>query len=210
MYFKFLYFEVLFQYMYICLEGIDGAGKSTQIKSLSKWLRDYGFEVETIVEPTDSEIGVLIRKILRSPDAISSNIQKILGLLFAADRLYLMEDVAKKEGKNKIVISDRSFYSSLSYQDHEHWIMEINKFASKPDLVILLDLDVDLAISRCFKTDEFEKKSFLTNVRENYLKLANENNNFKIVNANNGINKVKSDIKKTVAPFLGICLDDIK
>lgn len=196
--------------MYICLEGIDGAGKSTQIEFLSQWLIDSGFTVEKVVEPTDSEIGLIIRKILTSPDATSSNTQKTLGLLFAADRLTLMEEIAKYEEENKIVISDRSFYSSLAYQNPQEWILEINKFVRTPDLAILLDLDVDLAIERCLKTDEFEKKSFLLDVRKRYIELANNNkNNFKILNANNGENKVKSDIKKAVAPLLGICISGI-
>ena len=51
--------------MYIVFEGIDGAGKSTQIKLLKDWLEQNGFDVETVVEPTDSEVGKLIRKILQ-------------------------------------------------------------------------------------------------------------------------------------------------
>jgi len=197
--------------MYICLEGIDGGGKSTQIKFLSQWLVDSGFKVEEVVEPTDSEIGLLIRKILTSPIATSSNTQRILGLLFAADRLTLMEKIAKFEEEKKIIISDRSFYSSLAYQNPQKWINEINKFAKKPDLVLLLDLDVDSAIKRCSREDEFEKKSFLADVRENYLKLAeSDKTTFKIINANNGPNKVKSDIKKAVAPLFGICIDGIE
>ena len=206
----FIYFKVLFNDMYICLEGIDGSGKSTQIEFLSQWLIDSGFKVEKVVEPTDSEIGLIIRKILRSPDATSSNTQKILGLLFAADRLTLIEKIDKYEKENKIVISDRSFYSSLAYQNQKDWILEINKFVKVPDLAILLDLDLDLAISRCSKTDEFEKESFLSNVRKNYIELAKNNkNNFKIIDANNGRNKIKSDIKKVVAPLLGICVSGI-
>jgi dTMP kinase len=196
--------------MYICLEGIDGAGKSTQIEFLSKWLSDSGFKVEKVVEPTDSEIGLLIRKVLTSPDATSSNTQKILGLLFAADRLTLMEEIAKYEKENKIIIGDRSFYSSLAYQDPKDWILEINKFVKKLDLVILLDLDVNLAIERCSGHDEFEKEFFLANVRNNYLELAKINESkFKIVNANNGPKKVQSDIRKAVAPLLGICVNGI-
>ena len=51
--------------MYIVFEGIDGAGKSTQINLLKDWLEQNGFDVETVVEPTDSEVGKLIRKILQ-------------------------------------------------------------------------------------------------------------------------------------------------
>ncbi|MCF0226417.1 MAG: thymidylate kinase, partial [Methanobrevibacter sp.] len=76
--------------MYIIFEGIDGAGKSTQIDLVKKWLEDNGLNVETVVEPTDSEIGVLIREILKRPDASTDEMQKTLGLLFAADRMLLM------------------------------------------------------------------------------------------------------------------------
>ena len=55
--------------MYIVLEGIDGAGKSSQIELLSQWLIANGFEVENVVEPTDSDIGRLIRKFLQDEDA---------------------------------------------------------------------------------------------------------------------------------------------
>ena len=193
--------------MYIVFEGIDGAGKTTQINALKKWLEDSGIEVEAIVEPTDSDIGKLIRKMLRKPNATKENIQKSLGLLFAADRILLMDKIDNEEYCNKVIISDRSFYSSLAYQEPLDWISEINKYAKKPDLVLLLDIDINLAIERCSGEDEFEKKSFLSNVKNKYLDLANDN--FRIINANNGPNKVQSDIRKSVAPFLGICISGI-
>ena len=195
--------------MYIVLEGIDGAGKSTQIELLKNWLIESGFQVETVVEPTDNEIGKLIRKILLQPNATSANIQKTLGLLFAADRLVLLEDLVNLEKQNKIIISDRSFYSSLVYQEPTEWIGEINKYAKIPDLVLLLDLDLKTSVSRCNREDSFENEEFLKDVKDKYLKLA-ENDNFKIINGNNGPNKVSSDIKKVVAPLLGICVDGIK
>lgn len=195
--------------MYIVLEGIDGAGKSTQIKMLKEWLENNGLRVETIVEPTDLEVGKLIRKLLTRSDATSDTMQKTLGLLFAADRLILMDKIEQLEKDNVVVISDRSFYSSLSYQDPHDWIKEINKFAKIPDLVLLLDLDVKKSVERCDGTDEFENEEFLTGVKQNYLDLAKSNDNFKIIDANNGPNKVSSDIKKAVAPLFDICKDCI-
>ncbi len=195
--------------MYIVLEGIDGAGKSTQIKMLKEWLESNGLTVETIVEPTDLEVGKLIRKLLTRSDATSETMQKTLGLLFAADRLILMDRIEQLEKDNIVVISDRSFYSSLSYQEPQEWIKEINKYAKIPDLVLLLDLDVKKSVERCDGTDEFENEEFLTGVKENYLELAKSNDNFKIIDANNGPNKVSSDIKKAVAPLFDICKDCI-
>ena len=192
--------------MYIVFEGIDGAGKSTQIRLLKEWLEANGFRVETLVEPTDSEVGKLIRRILQRPDATTDQVQKILGLLFAADRMLIMD---KLEDKSKIIISDRSFISSLAYQEPAEWIEVLNRYAKKPDLLLLLDLDVKKSVARTSGGDTFENETFLAGVKENYLKLA-ENYICEIIDANNGINKVSSDIKKAVAPYLGICPDCIR
>ena len=192
--------------MYIVFEGIDGAGKSTQIRMLKEWLEDNGFRVETLVEPTDSEVGKLIRKILQRPDATTERIQKTLGLLFAADRMLIMD---KLEDESKIFISDRSFISSLAYQEPAEWIDVLNRYAKRPDLLLLLDLDVKTSVSRASGEDTFENAEFLAGVKENYLKIV-ENYEHQIIDANNGVNKVSSDIKKAVAPYLGICPDCIR
>ena len=191
--------------MYIVFEGIDGAGKSTQINLLKEWLEANGFRVETLVEPTDSEVGKLIRRILQRPDATEDRVQKTLGLLFAADRMLIMD---KLNDESKVIISDRSFISSLAYQEPAEWIEVLNKYAKKPDLLILLDLDVKKSVARTSGEDTFENEEFLTNVRANYLNLV-EGYTHEIINANNGVNKVSSDIKKAVAPYLGICPDCI-
>lgn len=132
--------------MYICLEGIDGSGKSTQLELLGKWLEDCGLNVTCIREPTDSMVGKLIRKMLRSPSAKDESFQRTLALLFAADRTLLMDTIHKEEEMNRIILSDRSFYSSLAYQNGEEWIAQINHHALEPDLVILLDLEQKLLL----------------------------------------------------------------
>ncbi len=192
--------------MYIVFEGIDGSGKSTQIRMLKEWIEDNGLEVETLVEPTDSEIGKLIRKILQRPDAQTERLQNTLALLFAADRMLIMD---RLEDESKIVISDRSFISSLAYQNPAEWVEVLNRYAKKPDLLLLLDLDVKKSVARTSGEDTFENEEFLTGVKENYLRLAKDYEH-KIIDANNGINKVSSDIKKAVAPYLGICPDCIR
>ncbi|MBE6509467.1 MAG: dTMP kinase [Methanobrevibacter sp.] len=191
--------------MYIVFEGIDGSGKSTQIQLLKEWLEANGFEVETLVEPTDSEVGKLIRKMLQNPDAMEDDFQKVLALLFAADRMLIMD---KLEDDSKVFISDRSFISSLVYQNPTEWVEVLNRYAKRPDLLILLDLDVEKSVARTSGEDTFENVEFLTGVKDNYLKLA-KNYPHAIIDANNGVNKVSSDIKKAVAPYLGICKDCI-
>jgi dTMP kinase len=190
--------------MYIVFEGIDGSGKSTQIIALKQWLEESGLDVETIFEPTDSKIGFLIRQILQNSNVVEKTLQKTLGLLFAADRLHFMDKIAKEKYSNKVIISDRSFYSSLAYQDPSNWIAEINKFVIKPDLVLLLDVDVNVAMERLSNEYQFVKKSFLADVKDKYLHLAkNDENRFKIINANKNSKKVQMDIKKVLVPFLG-------
>ncbi|MEE0025573.1 dTMP kinase [Methanobrevibacter sp.] len=192
-------------FMYIVFEGIDGAGKSTQIQLLKEWLEANGLEVEALVEPTDSEIGKLIRKILQRSDATTDRVQKTLGLLFAADRMLIMD---KLSDDKKVILSDRSFISSLAYQEPADWIVELNKYAKKPDLVLFLDLDVKTSVSRTTGEDEFENEEFLTQVKTNYLEIINDFNHV-IIDANNGINKVSSDVKKAVASHVGLCKDCI-
>ena len=76
-------------------------------------------------------------------------------------------------------------------------------------MVLLLDLDVKKSVERTDGIDEFENEEFLTGVKANYLDLAKNNDNFVIIDANNGPNKVSSDIKKAVAPLFDICKDCI-
>jgi dTMP kinase len=191
--------------MYVCLEGIDGSGKSTQLNMLGQWLEEYGLEVLQVFEPTESPPGQLIREMLTDPKATTPHFQRILGLLFAADRMILMDRIRDAEKQDKIVISDRSFYSSLAYQDDPEWIQEINRYIKKPDLVILLDVETGNALSRCEGKDHFENPEFLEKVRKNYLKLA-QKNNFFVVNANNGVRKVHADIKIILSPRIGRCI----
>jgi dTMP kinase len=191
--------------MYICLEGIDGSGKTTQIELIVKWLDECGLEVLRVFEPTDSPAGRLIRELLQNPNATSDNFQKTLALLFAADRVMLMEKIIEEEKAGRIVLSDRCFYSSMVYQNGTDWIAEINKFAKKPDIVLLMDIDPETAISRCEGKDSFEDMKFLSKIRKRYLELADKED-FIVVNANNGLNKVHDDIKRVIARKLGMCI----
>jgi len=203
--------------MYICLEGIDGSGKSTQILLLEKWLNDCGFDVIRIFEPTDSKVGKLIREMLQHPEAASENFQKTLALLFAADRMVLMDKIRAAEESGKIVISDRCFYSSIVYQNDPSWLYELNKFVRIPDIVVLLDLDVSTALKRCDGKDSFENKVFLEKTRKKYLNLEKKEvrekyihlaveNAFFVINSNNGVNKTFDEIKRVISPRIGNCI----
>ena len=193
--------------MYICFEGIDGSGKTTHAALIAGWLRDNGFSVEEVREPTDSEIGALIRTMLTDSDARSEDKQRIFALLFAADRL-LLDSKIREEWADRVIVSDRCYYSSLVYQGPVDWVREINRFAPEPDIVILLDIDAGTAIERCGGTDEFEDHSFLEKVRERYLELADQKG-FHVIDAARGVRIIQRDIRRVIAPHLGICTGGI-
>lgn len=189
--------------MYIVLEGIDGVGKSSQIKLLEEYLEKKNISTKSIVEPTDSEIGQLIRKELLKSDATEDINQQMLALLFAADRLTLKKEILEvKNSQDKFIISDRSFYSSICYQNNPtvttQWIRQVNMHTPRPDLTILLDLDEKESIKRCDGVETFENTEFLEKTRQNYIKLLQEESNMIKVDANQSIDEVHEDIIKII------------
>ncbi|WP_461865525.1 dTMP kinase [Thermococcus sp.] len=194
--------------MFIVMEGIDGAGKSTQARLLAEWFRNKGKDVVLTKEPTDTAFGKLIRRLVLTggQEGIIDGARishEAEALLFAADRAEHVHKLIKPALKaGKIVISDRYFYSSLAYQwarglDLE-WLIDLNKFAVRPDLVILLDLPAKESMKRIngrsIKT-EFDKIAELQKrVRENYLKLAEMFPEMKIVNALAPLEDIHNDI----------------
>lgn len=195
--------------MYIVLEGIDGAGKSTQTELLNDWLTGKGYRTKKIVEPTTSDIGKVIRKELLNPESTNDINQQRLALLFAADRLTLKREILDaKDSKDIIIISDRSFYSSICYQNNssvdKDWIYEVNLHTPRPDLTILLDLDEKEAITRCDREEAFENIQFLEKTRKNYLDLLEIEDNIVVVDAKDSLNDVQEKIRKIVQEKLGL------
>lgn len=197
---------------FIVLEGIDGAGKSTQAKLLAKWFSERGYEVVLTKEPTDTAFGKLIRKLVltggREGIIDGARIShEAEALLFAADRAEHVKKLIKPSLEaGKVVISDRYFYSSLAYQwarglDLE-WLISLNRFAIRPHLTILLDLPVKESMKRIngrsIKT-EFDKIAELQRkVRENYLTLAKRFEEIRIINALAGVEEIHRDVVSLV------------
>lgn len=166
----------------IVLEGLDGAGTTTQMKRIAKRLESEGKKVFITHEPTDNPIGLLVRSVLQKK---ISTTPLSLTLLYASDR----EDHLNNEeyGINKyldegyFVISDRYFYSSIAYQSvdcNPSFIKEINSTFPHADILIFIDTPTDDCMDRIDKRGEekelFEKSSFLEKVRKNYLNVIEE------------------------------------
>ncbi|MEZ4394803.1 MAG: dTMP kinase [Polyangiales bacterium] len=146
---------------FIVLEGIDGAGTTTQTARLAAALRARGDSVRTTREPSDGPIGVLIRQVLTGRLVLPGERSEPLGwetmaALFAADRLdHVAAEIAPALRERTVVISDRYDASSVAYQGVTAgddsvfaWILALNARARRPDLTVVLDVSPEVALAR--------------------------------------------------------------
>lgn len=138
----------------LVLEGLDGAGTTTQAKRLVAHLRAAGGAAHLTREPSDGPIGRLIREMLTGQHAIPHQrlAQSTFGLLFAADRMdHLQREVEVQLAAGATVVSDRWYHSSLAYQGtgaDRDWIATLNARARRPDLTIFLEVRPEVAAQR--------------------------------------------------------------
>ena len=189
---------------FICLEGIDGSGKTTQAKLLVEKLR-LNFDSVYTAEPSDGKVGSFIRNsYLYGENRLSGVIE---ALLFAADRVEHVEnEVIPALSAGKIVVSDRYIYSSLAYQGaaglNLEWIEQINQYSLRPDLGIFVDVAPETALKRLKSTRSvMETLETQEKVRQIYLQFV-EKDFLKLINGNRSKDLVAKDIYDTVLRFL--------
>lgn len=138
----------------IVIEGLDGAGTTTQVKRVVEHLNAKGVRAHATREPSDGPVGKLIREMLTGNHAIAgqSLSQSTFGLLFAADRLdHLQREVEPAIAAGTVVVSDRWYHSSLAYQGtgaDRDWITTLNARARSPELTIFLKVRPEVAAKR--------------------------------------------------------------
>lgn len=138
----------------IVLEGLDGAGTTTQARRLVDGLVAGGRSAHLTREPSDGPIGRLIREMLVGGHAIEGEKidQATFSLLFAADRVdHLQREVEPALAGGAVVVSDRWYHSSLAYQGtgaERAWIALLNQRARRPDLTLLLRVRPEVAAQR--------------------------------------------------------------
>ena len=138
----------------IVLEGLDGAGTTTQAKRLVANLEARGQRPHLTREPSDGPIGKLIREMLVGGHAIPGQAisQNTFGLMFAADRFdHMQREVEPQIAAGATVVSDRWYHSSLAYQGtgaDRDWIAQLNARARRPDVTIFLKVRPEVAAHR--------------------------------------------------------------
>ena len=192
--------------VFIVFEGIDGSGKSTHIKRLAEELRERGLHVLETSEPSRDKIGTFIRSYgEETGDRFTLETET---LLFAADRYeHVKRVITPALERGSIVISDRYVYSSIAYQGATgidlDWIREMNRFAPRPDLTILLDITAEHSLERVNDRAKtvFERSEYLRKVRNIYLGMV-ETGELSKVDADRSKEEVETDIKALVNGLL--------
>ncbi len=137
----------------VAIEGIDGSGITTQAKRLVDYLSSRGHRALLTAEPSDGDIGKLIRRRLTETTELSQpGTLRALSLLFAADRVDHFHRVVAPALANGItVVSDRWYHSSLAYQRtgvERDWIMSLNRYTRTPDVTVFLEVQPEVGQQR--------------------------------------------------------------
>ena len=185
----------------VTIEGIDGAGKTTQAKAIVRWLKRNGYAAKYTSEPTSSGVGRLLGK----PDFTAS--PALEALLFAADRMEHVRRVIEPGlKKGYVIVSDRYVHSSIAYQGamlgDMDWVRTINKFVPKPDVAFLLDVEPRVALSRIKRPkSRFERLELLEAVRNAYLDMATSGELI-MLDGTRPPNQVTEELLAKLRPFL--------
>jgi len=189
---------------FICIEGLDGCGKTTQAKLLTSKLMKSHNTIYT-AEPSRGKIGSYIRECCLYGEKRLSTV--VEALLFAADRVEHVEnEVRPALNEGHLVISDRYVYSSLAYQGAAglslEWIEQVNAHALKPDLAIFIDVDPQTVMLRLKpQRSVMEDLETQKKVRDIYLKFV-ERGDLVRLDGNRAMDEVAEELSALVLKFL--------
>jgi dTMP kinase len=194
---------------FIVFEGVDGSGKSTQIELLSMKLRDEGVDHVLEREPSDGSIGRFIRHYAEAGDRYLSPQSE--ALLFTADRFEHSKRIEQILEQGTTVVCDRYYHSTLAYQGAAGvdvaWLRELQKFALKPDLILLLDVDPERSLLRVSgrTLTVFENRSYLMQVRDLYLGFAKDGE-MRLLDTARPVDEVEAEVQVLVEGLIGTTL----
>ena len=195
---------------FIVFEGIDGAGKTTQIELLAKRLSQNEEDVSITAEPTDNESGRALRRALSGKEPHS---ECEMAVMFVFDRIGHNAQIEELLAQGKTVICDRYYYSTLAYQGKSTdyaWVRSMNIDCPKirrPDVCIYLDLTPEESLARISRgraeVEIYENLEKLTEVRDSFFSviadLRASGEKIFTVNANRSVEDISDEIFDIVA-----------
>ena len=187
--------------IFIVIDGIDGAGKTTQVNLLAKQLQYAGETVVVSKEPTN---GVWGKKIRETATTGRLPVAEELEAFLKDREEHIHTKILPNLEKGSVVIVDRYFYSTIAYQgireieDLQQLEVEVKQNALKPDAVFIIDIDPRIAAIRITDRDgqpnEFEKLEDQIKIREIFGMLCNEDLSINVIDGNKTINDVNKDV----------------
>ena len=202
---------------FITLDGIDGAGKSTNLAVIRQWFEYHGLPVLFTREPGGTPVGEALREILLNPETKAGLRAETL-MMFAARQQHLEDVILPALADGIHVVSDRFTDATFAYQGGgrgvplrdiatlEHWVQ--GDF--RPDLTLLLDVPLEVSMVRINQTrekDRFEQEEaeFFNRVREVYLQRANEQpERYAVIDSSQSLDAVKNQIETALDSHFGL------
>jgi dTMP kinase len=199
--------------LFVCFEGGEGAGKSTQSRLLRDWLVERGETVLLTFEPGDTPVGKELRRIVLDP-ATGELSDRTEALLYAADKAEHVDDVVLPAlARGEVVITDRYVDSTLAYQGAGRTlaVAEVEAVARwatgdlRPHLTVVLDLAPEAGLDRFTGRDRIEGQSleFHLRVRQGFLDLAAADpDHYVVLDARAPVDEIAAAVRERVEPML--------
>jgi dTMP kinase len=199
--------------VFVCFEGGEGSGKSTQSRLLGDWLRAEGYPALLTFEPGDTEVGRKLRDIVLSPETGELS-HRTEVLLYAADKSEHVDTVVRPAlDRGEVVITDRYVDSMLAYQGagrelERDDLERVARWATadlRPHLTVVLDLAPEAGLGRFEGRDRIEGESldFHLRVRASFLALAAADpDHYLVLDAHDEIEKIAAAVRERVRPLL--------
>ena len=199
--------------VFVCFEGGEGSGKSTQSRRLRAWLEEQGYDVVWTFEPGDTPVGRTLREIVLSP-ATGALSHRTEALIYAADKAEHVDTVVQPAlDRGAVVITDRYVDSMLAYQgagralDLDE-VEEVARWAThdlRPHLTVVLDLEPEHGLGRFAERDRIEGESldFHQRVREGFVRMAKADpDHYLVLDARSDVDEIAAQVQSAVAPLL--------
>jgi dTMP kinase len=200
--------------LFLCFEGGEGAGKSTQARLLRDWLGSRGHTVVLTFEPGDTEVGKELRRIVLDPATGDLSPRTEL-LLYAADKAEHVRRVVRPAlERGEVVITDRYVDSSLAYQGagrtldgaEVEWVQRWATADLRPHLTVVLDVAPEAGLARFEERDRIEAESteFHDRARQAFLDLAaRDPEHYLVLDARAAVEDIAAAVRARVEPLLG-------